>query len=754
MKKIFRIARLELSIMFYSPIAWLVLVIFIAQTGIIFTDLLYSQETKQQLGRPLSVLSKVLFAGEDGILAKIQENLYLYIPLLTMGLFSRETSSGSIKLLQSSPVTVPQMVLGKFLSIAIYGLLLSLVLFSFVLVGNHSIESLDIPFVLGGILGIYLLICTYASIGLFMSSLTSYQVVSAISTLAVLAFLSFIGNIGQSHDFVRDITYWLSISGRTDNLVNGLISSKDIVYFLLVMGMFLILTVLKLQDERKSKKKSLRIVRYILAIIVPMTIGYISSLPSINGYYDTTRFKDRTLTEYSQNIIDRLKAPLKITSYVNIVHYSASQGAPKNRIKDLNHFEKYRRFKPGLEMEYITYYDTLVKYNDTTTTLLEKAKKAASAHKFDFDDLLTPEEIKQKIDLIPENNRLVRFIEYKDKTTPLRMFDDMLSYPKESEITAALKRIIDKPSYIGFVQGHNERSIHKMEDGGYEIIINGTNTRGSLINQGFQPIDILLEKNRKIPDSLDAIVLAAPKQAYTVDEEKTLLDYVGRGGNLLIAAEPGTNGNLEGILSKLGISFQQGTLLQESEDYSLDLIQGVFTPEAQNHGFKFYSEAIVSFPTAMGIQIADSSDFRVTPIMITNKEVAWNRTEPFDLETQRIFFDSEVDHRVAMPLAVTLERQVKDKNQKIMVVGDADFLSNVEMARNNLNTVNSSFAIRIFRWLNDGKYPVNTSRPRAIDTVINISRSEIMALKVGYALILPLIVGAIGAGLLMIRKRK
>lgn len=740
--------------MFYSPIAWLVLVIFIAQTGIGFADLLYAQETNQQLGRPLKVLTKVLFAGEHGVLAKIQESLYLYIPLLTMGLFSRETGSGSIKLLQSSPVTVPQMVLGKFLSIAVYGLLLSLVLLSFVLVGSRSIEALDIPFVLGGILGIYLLICTYASIGLFMSSLTSYQVVSAISTLAVLALLSFVGNIGQSHDFVRDITYWLSISGRTDHLVNGLIASKDIVYFLMVMGMFLILTVLKLQDERKSKPRSLRVLRYVLAILVPVAIGYLSSLPSINGYYDTTRFKDRTLTEYSQKILDRLEAPLKITSYVNIVHYSASKGAPKNRIKDLNHFEKYRRFKPDLEMDYITYYDTLVRYNDTTTTLLEKARKAASAHKFDFDKLLTPEEIKQKIDLIPENNRLVRFIRYKDKTMPLRMFDDILSYPGESEISAALKRIIDKPSHIGFVQGQGERSIHKLEDGGYEIIINGTNTRGSLINQGFQPLDIPLERDMPIPDSLDALVLADPKEAFTAAQEKVLFDYVDRGGNLLITAEPGTSDGLQGLLSKLGISFHKGTLLQESEDHSLDLIQGIFTSKADDFGFKFYKGAIVSFPTAMGIQIADSTDFKITPIMTTNKEVAWNRLEPFDLELQRIFFDPGKDRRVAMPLAVTLERKVGDRDQKIMVVGDADFLSNAEMARNNLNTVNSSFAIRIFRWLNDGKYPVNTSRPRAIDTVIKVSRSQIVAIKWGYALVLPLIVGAIGAGLLMIRKRK
>ena len=230
MKKIFRIARLELSIMFYSPIAWLVLVLFIIQTGITFTELLYSQETNQQLGRPLNVLTKVLFAGEDGILAKVQRTLYLYIPILTMGLFSRETSSGSIKLLLTSPVTSLQIILGKYLSMLVYGLILSLILASFIFTGAISIEAIDVKFVLGGILGVYLLIAAYAAIGLYMSSLTTYQVVAAVSTLAILAVLNFIGTIGQEYDFIRDITYWFSISGRTDNLVNGLISSNDIFW--------------------------------------------------------------------------------------------------------------------------------------------------------------------------------------------------------------------------------------------------------------------------------------------------------------------------------------------------------------------------------------------------------------------------------------------------------------------------------------------------------------------------------------------
>lgn len=740
--------------MFYSPIAWLVLIIFTVQTGITFTDLLYQQETNQQLARPLNVLSKVLFAGEHGILATVQNNLYLYIPLLTMGLFSRETSNGSIKLLLSSPITVTQIVIGKFLSMMIYGLILSLVLTSFILAGDYSIEALDIPFVFGGILGIYLLICTYASIGLFMSSLTSYQVVAAISTLAILATLNFIGGIGQSYDFVRDITYWLSISGRTDHLVNGLISSKDLIYFLLVIAMFLGLTVLKLQDERDLKSKALKIGRYSVVIIVPILVGYITSLPFINGYYDTTRFKDRTLTENSQSIVAQLDAPLKITSYVNIVHPSAIYGVPKNRIKDLNRFERYRRFIPDLKMNYITYYDTLVQYNDTTKTLVSKAKTSASAHKFNFDKLLTPEQIKEKIDLVPENNRLVRYIEYKDKTTPLRMFDDMLVYPNESEITAALKRLISKPSYIGFLTGHNQRSIEKMEDGGYKIIINGTNVRGSLINQGIEPIAISIQNTIKIPDSLDALVIADPKSPFTEAEALVLKDYIDNGGNLLIAGETGRDTYLNGVMQHLGIQFKEGTLLQESEDHSLDLIQGTFTPKANDFGFKFYDGAVVTFPTAMGIIVKDSSKFKATPIMVSNKDLTWNRTKDFNLETEQIVYDPVLDKKLEIPLAIALERTVNNKLQRIIVVGDADFLSNAEMVRNNLNTVNSSFATRIFRWLNNGEYPVISSRPKALDTVIKIPRSKIIGLKITYALVLPIIIGAIGGGLLIRRKRK
>lgn len=120
-----------------------------------------------------------------------------------------------------------------------------------------------------------------------------------------------------------------------------------------------------------------------------VALGYISSLPLWNFYLDSTRFNDRTLTQNSQDLIAKIIEPVEITTYVNAIHSSAGYGSPKNRIKDLNSFETYRRFLPDLKMNYIVYYDTLVQYNDTTKTLSELVKKAVSVHKFDFEKMLT-----------------------------------------------------------------------------------------------------------------------------------------------------------------------------------------------------------------------------------------------------------------------------------------------------------------------------------------------------------------------------
>lgn len=182
----------------------------------------------------------------------MQQYLYLYIPLLTMGLMSRELSSGSIKLLYSSPVTNTQIILGKYLSMMIYNLVLMCILAVYLVFAAITIKSAMFPCNFPVCSGFILLVCAYAAIGLFMSSITSYQVVAAMGTLAVLAVLNFVGDMWQDIDFVRDITYWLAINGRAQEFINGLICSEDVLYFVIVVALFLFLSIIRLQSRRQK----------------------------------------------------------------------------------------------------------------------------------------------------------------------------------------------------------------------------------------------------------------------------------------------------------------------------------------------------------------------------------------------------------------------------------------------------------------------------------------------------------------------
>ena len=174
LKIIMRIARTDLAILFYSPIAWFILIVFSFLTTASFTSLMENIVTDYDLsgGKEVS-LSGICFLGSYGFLSSVVSNIYIYIPLLTMGLISRETASGSIKLAYSSPVTSGQIVLGKYLAAIGFGCCLMLVPIASAIYGSLVIPSFDWAPVLVALLGLYLLICAYCAIGLFMSSSSS-----------------------------------------------------------------------------------------------------------------------------------------------------------------------------------------------------------------------------------------------------------------------------------------------------------------------------------------------------------------------------------------------------------------------------------------------------------------------------------------------------------------------------------------------------------------------------------------------------
>lgn len=733
MKMIFKIAKTELQTLFYSPVAWLILIIFTFQASILFTNVFDMSVKSQSLEYQLDNVTLFTFGGMFGLFSGIQQYLYLYIPLLTMGLMSRELSSGSIKLLYSSPVTNKQIVLGKYLAMMLYGLLLMAILSIFVIYSAFAIKSFDFICVLAGLLGLYLLTCAYSAIGLFMSSLTSYQVVSAMGTLAILAALSLVRGVWQDMEVVRDITFWLSINGRADEFVNGLICSEDVLYFIIVSALFLTLTILRLQVIRQKTNWLTAWGRYIGVFAIAIFLGYLSSRPQLMCFYDATRTKARTLTPNSQEIISKLKGDLTITTYVNMLDRNVYYGLSSAVKDDMNRFRMYTRFKPEIKMKYVYYYDSInnpslaIRYPGLS--LREQMKRIAETVDFDTNKVKTPEEIRKIIDLSGEGNRFVRLLESGNgKKTFLRIYEDFNgAFPHESEISAAFKHLIMDLPLVGFVKGHRERDIKRESDRDYKHFSQDKPFRYALINQGFDITEVDLHQG--IPSNVRILVIADPRRTLSTEETEVLNSYISQGGNLFIAGEPKQQAIMNPLVEQFGVQFMPGCLVKPTENFAADLITSNPTDRATALSYIFEGMQqmgnTISMPGATGLTYSTDKGFTVTPLFTSDSTGSWNELQTTDFVEDTAQLNPELGEiERSYVTSVALSRKVGEKEQRIIIISDADCISNteIEMMRRGINARNYSFVRGAFSWLSYEEAPIDVRRLIPPDNEVYIEK--------------------------------
>ena len=630
MRAIYKIAKSELGTLFYSPIAWLILVIFVFQIFSCFANLLEYSVNMKTLDQVQGYQSYMLFViGGFAPYMTIQSTLYLYIPLLTMGLMSREYSSGSIKLLFSSPISSLQIILGKYLSMLIYGLIMMGSVLVLVIVGYFSIKDFDLSLVLSGWLGLYLLMATYAAIGLFMSTLTSYQIVAALGTLTLISFLNFIGSLWQHIEGVREVMYWFSLKGRADEPIRGLICSEDILYFILVSGMFLGFSVLKLQFARQSCSMSVKVGKYVGLVACVALFGYISTIPQLKCFYDATANKDRTITPNSQEILKQVDGGLTITSYVNLLDKFGYLGMPSNWFNTRNIFETFTRFKPETKLKSYYYYDNAAGANASREEMDKAIERLVLTSDINSKSILTPEQMREKIDLSAEEYRYVFLLERENgQKAFLRMYDDQGKYPSEAEISAVLKTMISKSPRIAFLGGHGERSIHDRSGVNYTSFTTVLDSRGALINQGYTPCTLTLSTGGDIPADIDVLVIADLRKALTDDELIQVKRYIERGGNLVVLGEPRRPEYIAPVLEQLGLAFVPGVLVQPHEGYAADYLWVTFTPEGAELEPIFARMVelnnVLTMPSATAIYETENVGFEAIPVFTTGTMKCWN----------------------------------------------------------------------------------------------------------------------------------
>lgn len=733
MKTIRKIAKTELQVLFYSPVAWLILVIFAFQAGLVYTGLFDKFVYRVNLGGTLGTVTANTFGGRTGLFTVVQNYLYLYIPLLTMGIMSRELSSGSIKLLYSSPVTNIQIVFGKYAALVIYALGITAVLGVFVMHSVTVIEHVEYKLILTGLLGLFLIVCAYAAIGLFMSSITSYAVVAAMGTLAVLALLNMARGIWQDIEFVRDITYWLSISGRSNTFIRGMITSEDVLYFVMVIVMFLSFTIIKLQATRQKTSFIAAFSRYAAVTLLVVLVGYVSSMPKLKFYADVTYSKVNTLTPASQKVLNKLDGPLTIHTYVNFLDPNYHYGVPGQYKSNLELFENYTRFKPEIKFQTHYYYHRAdYEYLNRKYPRLNDDQRIDTLIKLNNWKFPIPpySAIKNEVDLKDEGFRFVRVLERPGgKRTFLRVFNDIYTQPFESEISAAFKRIVmDKLPTVGFVTGHGERSSSSLQDRGYRMMAQEKTFRGALINQGFDFQDVSLDS--EVSDSVNILVIAEPRQAYTASQQANLNKYIASGRNLILAGEPASRDYINPLAAGVGISFLPGVLVRPTENYQADLMLMSPTPEAKAFSFHLgqmaAAERVLTMPGVAALAFDPSGGFTAKTLFTSDSSDSWNEQQTTNFIDDSVRFDPLMEAKKPYPAVMALSREINGKTQKVLVTGDADWISNGELGirRNKVSAGNFPLISAVFFWLTDEEVPIDMRRKPPIDRKISTTKSS------------------------------
>lgn len=788
---VFQVAKAELRNLFYSPVAWFLLIVFIIQCGWFYTTPLFNFANWQDVylkNNPKLTASttgsytRALFLGEDGFLTNVLQNLYLFIPLLTMGLIGREVQNGTIKLLYSSPVKIRQIVMGKYLAIMFYNLMLVLVVFMFFLTAAANVKLVDFGMLLSAALGLFLLTCAYTAIGAFMSSLSTYQVVTALGTFVVILVLTMIGKLWQQYDFVRDLTYFLHLSGRTEKMLLGLITSKDVIYFLVVITMFLMFTMLRLRGARETKPWHIKAGRYIGVVGAALMVGYISSRPATTLYWDTTAQKVNTIHPKTQQIIKAMgDEPLEVTLYTNLLGRTEKAGLPENRNAYLTElWEKFTRFKPDIKFKYEYYYEydstvmgTTLAYNVKGKSVDFMARKKADHRDIDMSIFQKPAAMRERIDLRGEGYHLVMQLKYKGHTEYLRTYVDNVVWPYEDNVAAVLKRLLypEKIPHVYFITGHYERHIYKRGEREYGAHTAIKATRTALVNKGFN-VDTLSLDNSDIPGNTAILVLADPKSALSDVCLGKIRNYLDKGGNMFILGEPGKQSIVNPVLRQLGVQLSEGIIVRGNKHEAPELTKSYGTKAFV--GLKLnpsspvfrraHGDASLSMHSATALERTDSSNFTYTTLFKAGYG-SWLKRGVFVRDSGQVVFNEAegdvrelppVDFPVAdkeakanlFPTMIALQRNLGNKDQRIIIAGDADCLSN-----RNLFQV-SLLSHYFYSWLSYGDFPVYILRPGPRDTLLIVSGKTAKALGIIYVYIIPAIILLVAAILLIRRKRK
>ena len=415
---------------------------------------------------------------------------------------------------------------------------------------------------------------------------------------------------------------------------------------------------------------------------------------------DITYGQRNTLTQPTQQLLKSIKEPLNFVAYLSDDKVKLHAGMNKL-------IAKYQQFKP-----------------DTTLEII--------------DPNLNPERAKN--DQILSEGRVI--LQLGDRSEKLSAVD-------ENTIANTLQRMARNavPRVIA-LEGHQERSL--FDDGNSGL----SKVKQRLSDRGFrlQPHNIL--KTQSIPKDSSFVLIAAPLKPYLETEAAVIIDHIKSGGNVLWLTEPSTMAGLAPLSDHLGLSILAGTMLNNNPKlqemlgikhpavmpiirYSHPLLKDIRTP------------VLLPFATAVEANPKIKTDWQYTPLLITEDQ-SWLEVGKISGEITRDFTSGDLPG--PMSLGMSLTRKFDDKDQRIVVIGDSDFMLNQFIGASG--GANLTLSNKLFDWLSNSDKLLAIKPARAPDTELNMPGNSLNILAILFLIALPALLIVVGCLHWWIRRRR
>jgi len=248
---ILTLVQREIRSLFYSPLAWAILGV----TQLILAYLFLAQLQEYIRLQPQLKMMATAPGITDVVILPIYSSaafiMMMVVPMLTMRLVSDERRNKTLALLFSAPISMTEIIIGKFLGVVAF-MLIMVAMMTLMPLSLIGAASLDFGLLMSVIIGLILMIATFISVGLYMSTLTVQPTVAAVSSFGILLLLWIVDWAGSKvvdENASGALTY-LSMLRHFEPFGKGIFNTSDLIYYLLFIITFLVLSIRRLDADR------------------------------------------------------------------------------------------------------------------------------------------------------------------------------------------------------------------------------------------------------------------------------------------------------------------------------------------------------------------------------------------------------------------------------------------------------------------------------------------------------------------------